>query len=30
VPIQCTLSEMAHYHAPLLVSPFGYSTYRGS
>ena len=20
----------AHYHAPLLLSPFGYSTYRGS
>lgn len=22
--------EKAHYHVPLLVSPFGYSTYRGS
>jgi 5-hydroxyisourate hydrolase len=22
--------ETAHYHVPLLVSPFGYSTYRGS
>lgn len=22
--------EAAHYHVPLLVSPFGYSTYRGS
>lgn len=22
--------ENAHYHVPLLVSPFGYSTYRGS
>ena len=21
---------VAHYHVPLLVSPFGYSTYRGS
>jgi len=20
----------AHYHVPLLVNPFGYSTYRGS
>jgi 5-hydroxyisourate hydrolase len=20
----------AHYHVPLLLSPFGYSTYRGS
>lgn len=22
--------ETAHYHVPLLVSPFGYTTYRGS
>ncbi|MCA0338891.1 MAG: hydroxyisourate hydrolase, partial [Proteobacteria bacterium] len=22
--------EGAHYHVPLLVSPFSYSTYRGS
>ena len=22
--------EMAHYHVPLLISPFGYTTYRGS
>ncbi|MCF3933561.1 hydroxyisourate hydrolase [Acuticoccus sp. M5D2P5] len=22
--------EEAHYHVPLLVSPYGYSTYRGS
>lgn len=22
--------EAAHYHVPLLVNPFGYSTYRGS
>lgn len=22
--------ESAHYHVPLLLSPFGYSTYRGS
>ena len=22
--------EMPHYHVPLLLSPFGYSTYRGS
>jgi 5-hydroxyisourate hydrolase len=22
--------EKAHYHVPLLVSPFSYSTYRGS
>ena len=23
-------SETQHYHVPLLLSPFGYSTYRGS
>jgi 5-hydroxyisourate hydrolase len=22
--------EAAHYHVPLLISPFGYTTYRGS
>jgi len=22
--------QAAHYHVPLLLSPFGYSTYRGS
>lgn len=22
--------ESSHYHVPLLISPFGYSTYRGS
>jgi 5-hydroxyisourate hydrolase len=25
-----TAPNEAHYHVPLLVSPFGYSTYRGS
>ena len=25
-----TLPGETHYHVPLLVSPFGYSTYRGS
>ena len=31
VAIEFGLAEMdAHYHVPLLVSPFGYSTYRGS
>lgn len=31
VPVRFTLSdEKAHYHVPLLVSPYGYSTYRGS
>lgn len=24
------LNPDAHYHVPLLISPFGYSTYRGS
>lgn len=24
------ITEQSHYHVPLLVSPFGYSTYRGS
>jgi 5-hydroxyisourate hydrolase-like protein (transthyretin family) len=24
------MSEAGHYHVPLLLSPFGYSTYRGS
>ena len=23
-------SDLEHYHVPLLISPFGYSTYRGS
>ena len=30
VPLRFGMSEAAHYHVPLLVSPFGYSTYRGS
>jgi 5-hydroxyisourate hydrolase len=30
VPLRFGISEEAHYHVPLLVSPFGYSTYRGS
>ncbi|MFT6532567.1 MAG: 5-hydroxyisourate hydrolase [Limimaricola cinnabarinus] len=30
VPLRFGLSEAKHYHVPLLVSPFGYSTYRGS
>jgi 5-hydroxyisourate hydrolase len=25
-----TVAGEAHYHVPLLLSPFGYSTYRGS
>lgn len=30
VPIRFGMSEEAHYHVPLLLSPYGYSTYRGS
>lgn len=31
IPIRFGISEAdSHYHVPLLLSPFGYSTYRGS
>jgi 5-hydroxyisourate hydrolase len=31
VPIRFGIADAeAHYHVPLLVSPYGYSTYRGS
>ena len=31
IPIQFIISDLArHYHVPLLLSAFGYSTYRGS
>lgn len=30
IPIRFGMSEDAHYHVPLLLSPHGYSTYRGS
>jgi 5-hydroxyisourate hydrolase len=31
VPLDFGIAEPdAHYHVPLLVSPFGYTTYRGS
>lgn len=30
VPIRFGMDEATHYHVPLLLSPFGYSTYRGS
>ena len=30
VPIRFGVTEDTHYHVPLLVSPFAYSTYRGS
>jgi 5-hydroxyisourate hydrolase len=31
VPVRFAISDTAaHYHVPLLVSPYGYTTYRGS
>lgn len=30
VPVRFGIAGDAHYHVPLLVSPYGYSTYRGS
>jgi 5-hydroxyisourate hydrolase len=30
VPIRFGMAGAAHYHVPLLLSPHGYSTYRGS
>ena len=30
VVIRFGMAEARHYHVPLLLSPFGYSTYRGS
>jgi len=31
VPVRFGMADaQAHYHVPLLLSPFGYSTYRGS
>ena len=30
IPLRFGMSEAQHYHVPLLLSPFGYSTYRGS
>lgn len=30
VPIRFGMAEQDHYHVPLLLSPYGYSTYRGS
>lgn len=30
VPIRFGINSDAHYHVPLLVSPWSYSTYRGS
>ncbi|NVK31573.1 MAG: hydroxyisourate hydrolase [Gammaproteobacteria bacterium] len=30
VPLRFSMNEAAHYHVPLLCSPWSYSTYRGS
>jgi 5-hydroxyisourate hydrolase len=30
VAIEFGVADEGHYHVPLIVSPFGYSTYRGS
>ena len=30
VVIEFEVTDNSHYHVPLLLSPFGYSTYRGS
>lgn len=30
VPVIFEINDTQHYHIPLLLSPFGYSTYRGS
>lgn len=30
VPVVFEITNQEHYHIPLLLSPYGYSTYRGS
>lgn len=30
IPIRFMMTEDTHYHVPLLLSPFGFGTYRGS
>jgi 5-hydroxyisourate hydrolase len=30
VPVRFRIADDAHYHVPLLASPWAYSTYRGS
>ena len=30
ITLRFTISDASHYHVPLLVSPWSYSTYRGS
>lgn len=30
IPLRFSMAQVDHYHVPLLLSPYGYSTYRGS
>lgn len=30
IPLRFVMSDADHYHVPLLLSPYSYSTYRGS
>jgi len=30
IPLRFGMSEQSHYHVPLLLSPYSFSTYRGS
>jgi hydroxyisourate hydrolase len=30
VSVEFEITDQSHYHVPLLISPYGYSTYRGS
>lgn len=30
IPVRIVIWEASHYHVPLLLAPYGYSTYRGS
>src|SRR5262249_3872335 len=30
VPVRFNVADRSHYHVPLLVSPWSYTTYRGS
>ncbi|WP_224000499.1 hydroxyisourate hydrolase [Aureimonas sp. SA4125] len=30
IAVRFSVGEIRHYHVPLLLSPYGYSTYRGS
>lgn len=30
ITVDFTIRDAAHYHVPILLSPYGYTTYRGS